>query len=466
MNDYQLLVIGAGPGGYVAAIRGARLGLKTAVVEDRDVGGTCLNRGCIPTKALLHSAELFSEIKNSARFGVSAENVACDFAAVHARKEEVVGKLRGGVEQLFKANKIDLIRGKGTICAPNTVKISGEEQKTVTADNIVIATGSVPARPPIPGLDLDGVITSDELLMSTDHIYDSLIIIGGGVIGVEFASVYSALGCKVTVIEALDRLLPNMDKEISQNLAMILKKRGVSVNTSSKVSCVVKGENGLRVNYVSKDKECSAEGEAVLVAIGRRPNTAGLFGEGISLESERGRLIVNERYETSMSGVYAIGDVSSRIQLAHAASAQGSACVEMIAGHAPSINVSLVPGCIYTSPEIASVGLTADEAKEAGVNVKVGKFTMFSNGKTIISDGERGFIKIVSEEETGKVLGAQMMCERATDMISEITTAVANGLTVEQMLKAMRPHPTFNEAVTEALEDVNGMAIHLAPPRK
>lgn len=450
MSDYQLLVIGAGPGGYVAALKAAKLGLKTAIVEGRDVGGTCLNRGCIPTKALLHTAEVYTQAKEGAFLGVNAEGISVDFAAAQRRKNEVTEKLRLGIEGLFKQKKVDLLRGTGTILAPGKVSVDGKEY---TADHILIATGSVPARPPIPGLE--HALTSDDLLEGEGRMFSSLVIIGGGVIGVELASVYNALGCHVTILEAMDRILPNMDREICQNLTMILKKRGVEIYPSSMVSAVEKmKDDTLSVRYTNKGTENTAQGEAVLCAIGRRANTAGLFGEGFSLDMERGRILTDENFQTSVPGIYAIGDVTAKIQLAHVASAQGTACVEKLAGKAAPADLALIPSCIYTSPEIACIGITADEAKAAGRSVKVGKFVMFANGKTVISNGERGFIKIVADAESGVVLGAQLMCERATDMISQLTTAVANGLTAEQLLAVVRPHPTFEEGIGEALDDL------------
>ncbi len=461
MSDFNVIVIGAGPGGYVCAIECAHKGLKTAIIEKQDVGGTCLNRGCIPTKALLHSAEVFHSLKTAEKYGITVGESSFDFAKVHEKKAEVVTKLRTGVEALFKANGIELIRGEGVIVDKNTVKVG---DATYTADNIVIATGSVPAMPPIPGLKEEGVLTSDDMLEGSPEFENSIIIIGGGVIGVEFASVYSAFGAQVTIIEAMDRILPTMDKEISQNLAMILKKKGVKINTSAKVSEVLTNEDGTKCcKFEMKGKEGEVSANKVLVAIGRRANIGNLFGEGFEVESERGRIITNSDYMTSVEGVYAIGDVTARIQLAHTASAQGVFVANKIAGTSSHTNLDLIPSCIYTSPEIAAVGMTEDEAVAAGKQVKVGKFLMHANGKTIIADGERGFIKIVSDAETGKVLGGQLMCERATDMLSEITTAVANGLTVEDMLKVMRPHPTFNEGVSEAFEGILGTSIHSAP---
>ena len=455
MSDYQLLIIGAGPGGYVAALHAARRGLKTAVIENREVGGTCLNRGCIPTKTLLHSSEIIAGINGGEKFGVGAERVHFDMSAIFARKREVSAKLSGGIEGMFRAAKVDLLRGTGTVTGSGTVKFVGEEgEKVITAERILLATGSVPARPPIPGLDLPGVLTSDELLEGCDHLYDSLVIIGGGVIGVEFATFYADLGCKVTIIEGLDRLLPNMDRELGQNLSMILKKHGVDVYTNSLVANVEQDGDALKVNFTNKDKALSVSGEAVLCAIGRRPYTEGLFADGVGVEMNGRSIRVDENYETSLPGVYAIGDVSSKIQLAHVASAQGTDCVERMFGGKGMTDLSAVPSCIYCVPEIACVGITADEAKAAGREVVSGKYVMFSNGKTVIRDGDRAFMKVVADKATHVIVGAQFMCEHATDMISEMATAIVNGLTVEQMLKVLRPHPTFEEGVHDALEDV------------
>ena len=455
MSDYQLLIIGAGPGGYVAALHAAKRGLRTAVIENREAGGTCLNRGCIPTKTLLHSSEIIAGINGGEKFGVGAERVHFDMSAIFARKREVSAKLSGGIEGMFRAAKVDLLRGTGTVTGSGTVKFVGEEgEKVITAERILLATGSVPARPPIPGLDLPGVLTSDELLEGCDHLYDSLVIIGGGVIGVEFATFYADLGCKVTIIEGLDRLLPNMDRELGQNLSMILKKHGVDVYTNSLVANVEQDGDALKVNFTNKDKALSVSGEAVLCAIGRRPYTEGLFADGVGVEMNGRSIRVDENYETSLPGVYAIGDVSSKIQLAHVASAQGTDCVERMVGGKGMTDLSAVPSCIYCVPEIACVGITADEAKAAGREVVSGKYVMFSNGKTVIRDGDRAFMKVVADKATHVIVGAQFMCEHATDMISEMATAIVNGLTVEQMLKVLRPHPTFEEGVHDALEDV------------
>lgn len=469
MKEYQLIVIGAGPGGYEAAIRAAQLGLTTALIERRDVGGTCLNRGCIPTKAMLHSAQLYREAANFELFGLHTENTSFDWAKVHQRKNDVVVKLRTGIEQLIKANKIDFFNNSASILGKNDVQL--DQGEVIRGENILIATGSVPARPPIPGLDLPNVVTSDELLddphfTQADSLAREILIIGGGVIGVEFASVFSSFGCHVTIVEAMERILPTMDREISQSLNMVLKKRGVSIHTGAMVEKLEQDENGLVCHFTEKGKAQAVPAQQVLVAIGRRPNTQGLFAEGFEVACERGRIVTDENFRTSVDSIYAIGDVTSKIQLAHMASAQGICAVHTIAGQKPPIDLRYVPGCIYTDPEIASVGITEDEAKQQGIPVKKGKFLMTGNGRSLIDEQERGFIKVLAHQETDVILGAQLMCSRATDIVAELATAIVNGLTCAQLAGVIRPHPTFCEGVTEAVEDVHAMAIHLAPKKR
>ncbi len=450
MYDYNLIVIGGGPGGYEAALRAAKLGLRTALVEKDLLGGTCLNRGCIPTKALLHVSGVYDEAKNGASVGVICEP-SYDLGDMYEYKRQVVEKLRVGVGALLKGAGVTVLNGFGTVTEKHSVTVG---ENVITADNILIATGSVPARPPIPGLDLPGVMTSDELL-SDAPAFDSVVIIGGGVIGVEFATFFCDLGIRVTVVEGLDRLLPQFDREIGQNLSMILKKHGVGVFTGAMVRSVTKDGQVLSVNFESGGKPMSTEAGAVLCAIGRRPYTEGLFGDGIVPETDGRRIKVNENFETSIEGVYAIGDVSSKIQLAHVATAQGIYAVNVMAGKRNTVDLSVVPSCVYTRPEIASVGMTEQEAKEAGIPVKTGKATTFSNGRTVIVNGARGFMKVVAHAETRKILGVQLMCENASDMIGAWGEAIANGLTPGDMLKAMRPHPTFEETMSAALEDLS-----------
>ncbi len=454
MSDYQLIVIGAGPGGYTAALQAAKRGLRTAVVERREVGGTCLNRGCIPTKTLLHASQVYFDAKHSAPIGVHVGEISVDLGEMFAYKRKVSAQLREGIETLLAKAKVDVLAGTAVISAPGTVVVTGTdgESTTYTADHILAATGSVPLCPPIPGLDLPGVLTSDQLLEGTDALYDSIVIMGGGVIGVEFATFYNNLGCQVTLVEGASRLLPTLDKELGQNLGQLLKKRGVEVLTSAMVQRVEQGENGLVVTVEQKGKEKQVAGQVVLCAIGRVPAWEGLFAPELTPEQVGKRLKVDETYQTSIPTVYAIGDLSAEIPLAHVASAQAVACVNLLCGEDAQTDLNVVPSCIYSSPEIAVVGLTEAEAKEQGVAAVTGKCIMFRNGRTMIEDPGRCFMKLVADKGSHEILGAQLMCQHASDMISQISEAMVNHLTAEQMLRTMRPHPSFEEAMLEALE--------------
>lgn len=461
--QYDLIVIGGGPGGYVAAIRAAQLGLKTALAERAELGGTCLNRGCIPTKTLMHSANLYRELADADQMGIKVTGAQADFKAMHARKTQVVEQLRNGVAQLLKGNGVDVLTGTAAFTSAGSITVNGE---THTAKDFIIATGSKPAVPPIPGADLPGVVTSDEMLDTAACDYNELVIIGGGVIGVEMASVYNGIGRKVTIIEALDRILANMDREISQNLSMIMKKRGVAVNTASMVTGITEEGGRLTCTFERKGKTETVSADGVLICVGRRAVTEGLNLEAAGVETERGRVKIDANYRTNVPHIYAIGDVTGGIQLAHAAEAQGIAVVEDICGVTRTADPNLVPSCVYTSPEIATVGITADEAKQQGKAVITGKYIMSGNGKSIIENEERGFIKLVFDAETEKLIGAQLMCGRATDMIGELVTAVSAGLTKAQLSLALHPHPTFCEGIAEAVHAAGGHSIHTMPPRR
>ncbi len=449
--DFDLIIIGAGPGGYVAAEHAADLGLKTAVVEKAQLGGTCLNRGCMPAKALLHAAGQLSRMEAARGLGIAAEGVRFDFAAMQRAKNDAVEQLRAGIAQAFKAKKITHITGTAQVTAPNAVRVG---DAAYTAKNILIASGSEPARPPIPGLDLPGVVTSDDLLSPEGRDFARLAIIGGGGIGVEFASVYRALGCAITIIEAAPRLLPAMDKELSQSLSMLLKKRGIEIAAGAKVERIVPAGDGLAVVYTNKKgSECRTEADGVLAATGRRACIGGLFAEGLHPETTRGALVCDANFETSIPGVYAVGDVvAGNIQLAHAASAQGVTVVHHLAGQPAPANLCCVPGCVYTDPEIASVGLTEEQSKAAGAAILVGKVPALANGKALVEHSERGFIKLIFRAEDEVLIGAQMMCPRATDLIAVPAFAAANGLTRAQLLRTVFPHPTFSESIAHAAE--------------
>ena len=453
----DLIVIGGGPGGYTAAIRAAQLGLRTALVERDAVGGTCLNRGCIPTKALIHAAERYEEMKECETFGLGAEGVSFDYSAMCARRDQVVGQLRDGVERLLKGNKVDRITGTARILGPGRVQV-GEE--VLEGTNILIATGSRPALPSVPGLDLPGVLTSDDLLTG-DTFYQRLAIIGGGVIGMEFAGLYQALGAEVSVLEAMDRILPTLDRELSQSLSMLMKKKGVKLCAGARVERVEQGPDGLICTYAVKDKTETITADAVLVATGRRANTDGLCAPEVDLGLDRGAIPVDGRFQTRVPGVYAIGDaVKGSIQLAHAAAAQGINAVSMLAGREPPMDLSVVPSCVYVRPEMASVGRTEAQCKEAGISVKTAKYLTGSNSRSVITDAGRGFIKVVYDGENGAVLGAQLLCERATDLVGEFASAISRGETLEDMARVIHAHPTFAEAVGEAAEAGLGLSIH------
>ena len=476
-NQFDIVIIGSGPGGYVAALRAAKLGKKVAIIENREIGGTCLNRGCIPTKTLMHSSHLFYEAKHLEELGITVQGIHLDLEKLRQRKENVVSRIRQGILGLLEANKITVLYGYAKIISSREVEVVRSEgileassgmlsPERLYTEKILIATGGKPVVPRLEGANLPNVITSDELL-TMEKTYQKLLIIGGGVIGVECATIYREMGYEVEIIEAMDRILPGMDKEISQSISMSLKKKGITIHTKSRVTRFMEMDDHiLGCEYMEKDALHTAQAEGILLAIGRRADTEGLLAEGLTLEMEGSTIRVNEAFETSIPGIYAIGDaVNKSGQLAHMASAQGICAVERMFGERADINLKAVPSCIYTSPEAAAVGLSEEEALQAGYRVKVGKYPMLGNGRTLLSAGERGFIKVICDSETLKVLGAVLLCDRATDLVSEFTTAIVNELTVRDLAAVIRPHPTYSEAVTEAVCDAEGMALHLMPKR-
>lgn len=453
-TNYDLIVIGAGPGGYVAAIKAAELGMNVAVIEKDNLGGTCLNKGCIPTKSLIHATELYRQMQHSEDFGIIHEGISYDIEKIFSYKDGVLEKLRNGIDQLFKSNKITLFKGTAKIFKDNIVNVTtNDELIELKGKKILIATGSKPAIPNIPGVNTPGVVTSDELLTNPNINCDNLIIIGGGVISVEFATIFASLGKKVTIIEAMPRILPNMDKEISQNLKMILKKRNISIHTNALVESISKEDNKLTCSFKEKEKLYTLQGSSILLAIGRKSCFDNLFDSSLNIHTEKDKILVNENFETSIKGVYAIGDVIKGIQLAHVASAQGIVAVEKMNGLLPHLNLNIVPSCVYTDPEIAAVGINEEETKNRNLSIVVGKALTSSNGKSVLSKDERGFIKILFENESHVIVGAHMMCSRATDMIGELSTAIANKLTDKDLSKAMKAHPTYNETLTKAIEN-------------
>ncbi|NMA00559.1 MAG: dihydrolipoyl dehydrogenase [Clostridiaceae bacterium] len=448
---FDVVVIGGGIGGYTCAAKLASLGKKTALVERDQLGGTCLNRGCIPTKTLLHAASLLSDIERAAFFGLTPTTSSVDFPALKARKDEVVLTLRQGVERMLKSAKVNVIEGDAFVPAPGIVDVNLQDGESVrlTAQDLVVAVGSSPGKPPIPGLDLPGVWTSDDILEQVPSL-DSLIIIGGGVIGMEFASFYASIGTNVTVLEALPSILPNMDRELGRSLTALMKKRGVVVNVSALVKEIVTSDDGLTVAYEVKGKMEEAKGEAVLISTGRHVHLEDVFAPSVLPQLDKGRAVTDRTMRTDIPHIYVIGDAAAGSpQLAHTASSQGLVAAAAIAGVPSDIDISLVPSCVYTDPEIACVGLTEAEAKDTGIRVVTGKCLTSASGKSLISGQERGFVKLVADEN-GVLLGGQLMCARATDMIGEIVAAISAGMTVKELASFVRPHPTFEESIGEA----------------
>lgn len=452
----KLLVIGGGPGGYVAAIRAAQLGAEVTLVEKEYMGGTCLNVGCIPTKALLHTAELYEEAKRAAEYGVIAEP-RLDFTAAQNKKAAVVNQLVGGVKGLMKANKIKVIMGTAAFTGKNAAQADGQ---TIPFDKAVIATGSVPAKPPITGIEAKQCIDSTGAL-ALKKIPVSMVIIGGGVIGVEMATIYSAMGCKITIVEMLDEILPMMDRELTGLVRAKLQKKGVEIFTGAKVLSVEdKGDVAL-VNIKDKGGVKALKSEKVLVSAGRRSNTEALNLEAAAIRHKRGRILANEKQETSLPGVYAIGDCTGGCMLAHVASAQGETAAENAMGHSAVYNGKTNPSCVYTSPEFAGVGLTEEQVKERKVEYVVGRFPLTANGKSLIMGGGEGVVKILAGKKYGEILGMHMVGPRATDLIAEGALAIGVESTLDELIATIHAHPTVGEAVREAGLAAKKRAIHV-----
>jgi len=460
-NKYNLAVIGGGPGGYEAAIRASQLGLKVVLIEERDMGGTCLNRGCIPVKALLYAAEVYHTVKTCSEFGVSAGNAGYDYAKMVARKDAVVKRLRSGVEFLLKSYSVTVIKGRARIKDANTVEVESGASGNVTiikTSKIIIATGSRPARPPVPGLDGKNVLDSDGVL-DMSSCPEKIVIIGGGVIGIEFATIFNMLGKNVTVIEMMDKILPGVDAEVTDLLEKILRKKGVEIYTGARVKSIY-NEPKVSCVFEQAGKETVADGDIVLVATGRAPNTDGIGLENVGIETKKGFIPVNEYMETSVKGIYAIGDVTGKVLLAHVASAQGIVAAANAAGQNKKMSYSVVPSCIYTDPEIASVGLTEKDALEKGYNIEVGRFPSAFNGKSIIMGDSEGFAKIITDKATGEILGAHLIALRATDMIAEVCVAMKLESTIEELSDTIHPHPTISEMIMEAAHDAEGFCVN------
>ncbi|TFE03176.1 dihydrolipoyl dehydrogenase [Jeotgalibacillus salarius] len=470
-EEYDLVILGGGTGGYVAAIRASQLGLKTAIVEKGKIGGTCLHRGCIPSKALLRSAEVYATAKNADEFGVEINEAVLNFTKVQKRKQSIVDQLHKGVQHLMKQGKIDVFDGFGRILGPSifspmpgTVSVEmtdGTENEMLIPKNVIVATGSRPRS--LPGLEIDGthILSSDETL-ELEELPKSIIIVGGGVIGIEWASMLSDFGVEVTVLEYADRIIPTEDADVSKEMEKLLKKKGITIVTNAKVD-PASAETGASVAISAEVKGETVEykAEKILVSVGRSANTEGIGLENTDIQVENGFIKVNSKLQTKESHIYAIGDVIGGLQLAHVASHEGIHAVEHIANlEVEPIDYSLVSKCIYSSPEAASVGLTEQQAKDAGHDVKIGKFPFKAIGKALVFGKSDGFVKIIADKASNDILGVHMIGPHVTDMISEAGLARVLDATPWEVGQTIHPHPTLSEAIGEAALAVDGKAIH------
>lgn len=449
----------------MAAIRAAQLGASVTLIEKGALGGVCLNEGCIPTKVLHHTAEAFTAARDGALIGLRAEKVKVDWKALMGRKKAVVDTLVGGVATLMASNGIAVIKGEGTLVAPGEIGVKTEEgeKKAVQADAVIVATGSEAALPPVPGFDLEGIITSTEAL-SMDDLPQSMVVVGGGVIGMEFASILSALGVKVLVVEMLPEILPMMDEELTALLRSLMEGRGVTFHMAATVTSVTREGKNLVVAAHTPGGAVKLEGQKVLVATGRRPVTRGLGLDEIGVAMERGRIKTNGRMETSVRGVYAIGDCTSPIMLAHVASREGEVAAENIMGRGTEMDYKTVPSVVYTFPEMASVGMTEKDAAAKGFRVKTGRFPLMANGKAIIMNDFDGMVKYVVDGRYDEILGVHILGPRAADLIVEGALAIRLEATVEELITTVHAHPTVGEALLEGAMAVNGRALSL--PKK
>ncbi|MEI6385163.1 MAG: dihydrolipoyl dehydrogenase [Spirochaetota bacterium] len=458
-GNFDLAVIGGGPGGYVAAIRASQLGLKVVVVEEREMGGTCLNRGCIPTKVLLRSAEVFQEFGRCSEYGISASAVEFDYSRINQRKASIVKRLRTGVESLVRGNGGTIIPGKARLIDRHTVEVAGTRNTIIKAEKLIIATGSRPSKPSIPGMDGSRVLDSDQVL-ELKECPSGVVIIGGGVIGIEFATLFNLLGKKVAIIEMMESLIPGFDGEISGLLKASLESKGVRICTGSMVTGIESGASAV-CSFVIEGQRQSAEGEIAIVATGRKPNTESLGLDALGVTLDRGYIKVNERMQTSIEGIYAIGDVTGVFPLAHVASAQGIVAAENAAGMDHAMDYSVIPSCIYSNPEIATVGLTEEKARKTNKDVGIGRFPVSTNGKSMILGEKEGLAKIITDSKTGEILGAHIMGPRATELIGELCVAMRLEATTKELSETIHPHPTVSEIIMEASMASEGRCVHV-----
>ena len=462
-TKYDLIVIGSGPGGYVAAIRASQLGLKVGVVEKAELGGICLNWGCIPTKALLKSAQVFDYITHAEDYGVSVKDASADLGAMVKRSRDVAGGMSKGIQFLLKKNKIDHIVGFGKLKANKTVEVTGDDGKKTdySAKNIIVATGGRSRELPNLPIDNEKIIGYRKALV-LDKKPESMVVVGSGAIGVEFAYFYSTIGTKVTIVEYMPNIVPVEDEDVSKQLARSFKKAGISIMTESEVTNVDTKGKKCKVTVKTKKGEEKIECDIVLSAVGISTNLEGIGLEDVGVKTEKGKVLVDDYYKTNVDGIYAIGDIVHGPALAHVASAEGITCVEKIAGLNPEpIDYNNIPGCTYAQPEIASVGYTEKAAKEAGYEIKVGKFPFSASGKASAAGAKDGFVKVIYDAKYGEWLGAHMIGANVTEMIAEVVAARKLETTGHEIIKTIHPHPTMSEAVMEATAAAYGEVIHI-----
>ena len=460
--EYDVIVLGSGPGGYVAAIRASQLGLKTAVVEKENLGGVCLNCGCIPTKALIKSAQVFEYIQHAEDYGITVKEATHDFGKVVKRSRDVADGMSKGIQFLMKKNKIDVVMGYGKVLPGKKLEVKGDQgTQILSAKHIILATGGRSRH--LPSLPQDGkkiIGYREAMTLATQP--KSMVIVGSGAIGVEFAYVYHAMGTKVTIMEYLPNIVPNEDVDVSQALERTFKKSGIDIQTGTEVTKVDTSGKGCVVTYKNAKGEQTLECDVVLSAVGVATNIENIGLESVGIKTEQGRVVVDDMYRTSVPGYYAIGDIVKGQALAHVASAEGIICVEAIAGHHPAaLDYGNIPGCTYCSPEIASVGMTEKAAKEAGYEIKVGKFPFSASGKASAAGAKDGFVKMIYDAKYGELLGAHMIGANVTEMIAEIVAARKLETTGMELLKTVHPHPTMSEAVMEATAAAYDEVIHL-----
>lgn len=462
-KSFDLIVIGGGPGGYAAAFKAAQLGIKTALVESREhLGGTCLNVGCIPSKALLHSTEMLHFLQEKgAEHGIKAGKLSVDLGAIMKKKEGVVNQLRKGLQHLCDKKGVTFLRGIGSLAAKGKVQVSnGKQSETYGAKNIIIATGSSVIELPFLKFDGKTIISSDEAI-ALEKVPGKLVVVGAGAIGLELGSVWQRLGAQVTVVELLPRIVPTFDTDVSKLAQRLLQKQGMQFELGVKVTGSVKEGKKLFLTADKDGKELRFEADAILVAVGRKPNTNGLNLDTVGVQlDERGRIKVDSHFRTNVEGIYAIGDVIQGPMLAHKAEEEGVACVELIAGKGGHVNYDAIPSVVYTDPEIASVGIGEDEAKKRGIAVNIGKFALIANGRAIASDATDGFVKVIADAKTDKLLGVQILGKGASELIAAAVTHIEYGGSAEDLGRTIHAHPTISECLKEAALAVSKSSIH------